>query len=90
MFDRKTPSAHAAMLAATISIVAASTAWAGECPAGKTGNNPLAGAPTAPVGVAEHELASIDLATSAACACGTWRSSPAASCRCIRTPIGPR
>lgn len=36
-------------------------ALAGECPADKVGNNKLANAPTAPVGVVDTELASIDL-----------------------------
>ncbi len=35
---------------------------AGECPADKVGANPLRNAPTAPVGVVDTELASIDLA----------------------------
>ncbi len=45
-------------------LVALSTtfAQAGECPAGKAGANPLANAPTAPVGVTDTELAAIDLA----------------------------
>jgi quercetin dioxygenase-like cupin family protein len=40
----------------------ASVAFAGECPAGKAGANALTGAPTAPVGVTESEISSIDLA----------------------------
>jgi len=36
-------------------------AWAGECPADKVGTNKLANAPTAPVGVVDTELASVDL-----------------------------
>ena len=35
---------------------------AGECPPDKVGANPLANAPTAPAGVTENELSSIDLA----------------------------
>jgi quercetin dioxygenase-like cupin family protein len=34
---------------------------AGECPAGKAGDNALAGAATAPVGVTDTELAAVDL-----------------------------
>ncbi|MES2149600.1 MAG: cupin [Pseudomonadota bacterium] len=36
-------------------------AQAGECPSDKVGNNPLAGAPSAPVGVTDTELADVDL-----------------------------
>lgn len=36
--------------------------YAGECPAGKAAVNPLPDAPTAPLGVVDTELASIDLA----------------------------
>ena len=43
-------------------LTAPPTALAGECPADKVGTNPLAGAATAPVGVADNELAFIDLA----------------------------
>lgn len=39
----------------------AGTAFAGECPAGKLGSNTLAGAPSAPVGVTDTELAFVDL-----------------------------
>jgi quercetin dioxygenase-like cupin family protein len=53
--------ASSALLAGLLSIVAATHAVAGECPAGKAGANPLNNAPTAPVGVTEQELASIDL-----------------------------
>ena len=42
-------------------MVAAAPAFAGECPADKVGANPLTGAATAPVGVTEMELSSIDL-----------------------------
>lgn len=49
------------LLAALLSIGGMTTADAGECPAGKAGANPLAGAATAPVGVTEMELISIDL-----------------------------
>jgi len=50
-----------AALASTVALIVATPAFAGECPAGKTGDNPLAGAATAPVGVMENELAAIDL-----------------------------
>lgn len=43
-------------------LLAAGAAQAGECPAGKAGTNPLANAPSAPVGITDTELASIDLA----------------------------
>jgi len=52
----------------TLSLIAAATlslaglARAGECPADKVGANALPGAATAPVGVVDTELASIDLA----------------------------
>ncbi|WP_284616256.1 cupin domain-containing protein [Aquabacterium humicola] len=39
----------------------ATTAQAGECPAGQRMANPLTGAATAPVGVTDDELAAIDL-----------------------------
>lgn len=42
-------------------MLSAAPALAGECPADKVGNNALAGAPTAPIGVMDKELASIDL-----------------------------
>jgi quercetin dioxygenase-like cupin family protein len=45
-----------------VSIAVAAPALAGECPADKVGANALPGAPSAPVGVMENELASIDLA----------------------------
>ncbi len=50
------------LLLAGLAATAALSAQAGECPAGKAGANPLANAPTAPVGVTDTELASIDLA----------------------------
>jgi quercetin dioxygenase-like cupin family protein len=52
---------RAAFAAAAVSVAVAVPAFAGECPADKVGANPLAGAATAPVGVMENELASIDL-----------------------------
>ncbi len=59
--NRSIPSALLAGLLA----LAATSALAGECPAGKAGPNPLAGAATAPVGVTEMELSSIDLSMEA-------------------------
>ena len=49
------------LFASLLSLAVAAPAFAGECPNGKAGNNPLPGAATAPVGVTEMELASIDL-----------------------------
>lgn len=49
-------------IASAIAALAQHTAHAGECPAGKAATNPLAGAPTAPIGVVDTELASVDLA----------------------------
>ncbi|HSV17624.1 MAG TPA: cupin [Casimicrobiaceae bacterium] len=46
---------------AIASLFAAAPAFAGECPADKLGVNTLQNAPTAPVGVTEHELSSVDL-----------------------------
>jgi quercetin dioxygenase-like cupin family protein len=43
-------------------LYAAAAAHAGECPAGKQGNNALPGAASAPLGVTDTELAAIDLA----------------------------
>ena len=53
--------AQSALLASLVSLFAVSSAYAGECPAGKAGANPLSGAATAPVGVTESELSFIDL-----------------------------
>jgi quercetin dioxygenase-like cupin family protein len=50
-----------AQLVATSSLVVTGCAFAGECPAGKAAVNALTGAPTAPVGVTDTELASVDL-----------------------------
>jgi quercetin dioxygenase-like cupin family protein len=50
-----------AVVAGLLSLAAAVPALAGECPQDKAGSNPLQGAATAPVGVMEMELASIDL-----------------------------
>jgi quercetin dioxygenase-like cupin family protein len=52
---------HALRLLAAAVLATAGIAHAGECPADKVAN-PLANAPTAPVGVVDTELASIDLA----------------------------
>lgn len=41
----------------------ATPALAGQCPAGKAGENPLPGAPTAPKGVTDEVIGSIDLGT---------------------------
>lgn len=49
-------------LMASVAALAATSAIAGECPADKVGTNALSNAPTAPVGVMEMELSSIDLA----------------------------
>ena len=49
------------LLASLISLFVVTAARAGECPADKVASNPLMGAPSAPVGVTEAELASIDL-----------------------------
>lgn len=50
-----------ARLGGLLTLLVAAPAFAGECPADKVGTNALAGAPTAPIGVMEKELASIDL-----------------------------
>ena len=52
---------RSALIASLLSFAVAAPALAGECPKDKVGNNPLPGAATAPVGVMEMELASIDL-----------------------------
>jgi quercetin dioxygenase-like cupin family protein len=49
------------LVAAAVTLVALGVAHAGECPADKVGANSLPGAATAPVGVVDTELASIDL-----------------------------
>jgi quercetin dioxygenase-like cupin family protein len=59
---KSTRFAQTALVASLFSIFAVTAAQAGECPADKTAANPLMGAPSAPVGVTEMELASIDLA----------------------------
>ena len=64
MFTAKSASVRTvrtALLASAVSLIAAAPALAGECPAGKAGVNTRAGAATAPIGVTESELASIDL-----------------------------
>ena len=52
---------RAARLTIASSLVFAGWAHAGECPAGKSAANALANAPSAPVGVTDTELASVDL-----------------------------
>jgi len=53
--------ALSAALVGLLSLAGATAAQAGECPAGKAGANALPGAASAPVGVTEMELISIDL-----------------------------
>jgi quercetin dioxygenase-like cupin family protein len=53
---------HALRLLAAAVLATAGLAHAGECPADKVGANALPGAATAPVGIVDTELASIDLA----------------------------
>jgi quercetin dioxygenase-like cupin family protein len=66
MFQRHQMRAvRAALFAGAASLVAATVAFAGECPADKVGANPLHGAASAPVGVMENELSSIDLSKEA-------------------------
>ncbi len=48
-------------LAALALAGAASPAFAGECPAGQSGTNPLAGAATMPKGVTDTVLSTVDL-----------------------------
>ena len=50
------------LIAATAAIAITTFAHAGQCPADKVAPNDLPGAATAPVGVVDTELASIDLA----------------------------
>ena len=54
------PAARSALLTGLL-MLAATTAFGGECPADKVGANPLTGAAIAPIGVTEMELSSIDL-----------------------------
>ena len=49
------------LLLSGVVALATASAFAGECPAGKAGANPLTGAASAPVGVTEMELSFIDL-----------------------------
>ena len=51
------------LIAATAAIAITTFAHAGQCPADKVAPNDLPGAATAPVGVVDTELASIDLAS---------------------------
>ena len=57
----KSTALRRATLAGAIALIVATPVFAGECPAGRAGENPLAGAATAPIGVMENELAAIDL-----------------------------
>lgn len=50
-----------AMIAAALPFALAAPARAGGCPAGQMGDNALAGAPTAPSGVTDDVLSSVDL-----------------------------
>ena len=59
---RRARAGQSILVATLLSLAVAAPAFAGECPKDKVGNNPLTGAATAPVGVTEMELASIDLA----------------------------
>ena len=61
----RTRVAQSMLLAGLLSVAAAMPALAGECPAGKVGANALPGAASAPVGVTEMELSSIDLSKEA-------------------------
>ena len=58
---RRARAAQSVLLASLLSFVVAAPVLAGDCPKDKVGANPLAGAATAPVGVTEMELSSIDL-----------------------------
>ena len=49
------------LLMGLVSLFVTAPAFAGDCPADKFGANALPGAATAPVGVTENELTSIDL-----------------------------
>jgi quercetin dioxygenase-like cupin family protein len=62
MHFRRVRAAQSVLLASLLSLAAAAPVFAGECPKDKVGTNALQGAATAPVGVTEMELASIDLA----------------------------
>jgi quercetin dioxygenase-like cupin family protein len=58
---RRARAAQSALFAGLLSLAVAAPVVAGECPRDKVGANPLPGAAAAPVGVAEQELAFIDL-----------------------------
>jgi quercetin dioxygenase-like cupin family protein len=49
------------LIATAVALAAAGLAHAGQCPTDKAMKNELAGAPSAPVGVVDTELASLDL-----------------------------
>jgi len=59
--SRRSPFVQFGLLPLIAALCLASGAQAGECPADKVAPNALAGAPTAPVGVVDTELAAIDL-----------------------------
>ena len=56
------PSQNLRLLATAAAFMVSGLAHAGQCPADKVGANGLPGAATAPVGVVDTELASIELA----------------------------
>ena len=56
-----TGASPSALLVGLLSILFVLPSHAGDCPAGKAGANALPGAASAPVGVTEMELSSIDL-----------------------------
>ena len=61
MSNRSINANIARLTAIAASLAFAAWAHAGECPAGKAAVNALADAPSAPVGVTDTELASVDL-----------------------------
>jgi len=61
----RTRVAQSVLLGSLLSLLVATPVLAGECPADKVGANPLPGAASAPVGVVEMELISIDLSKEA-------------------------
>jgi quercetin dioxygenase-like cupin family protein len=63
--NRGARAAQSVLLAGLLSAIVAAPAFAGDCPADKVGANSLPGAASAPVGVTEAELTSIDLSKEA-------------------------
>ncbi len=61
--DIRKPISLAFMLAGIAIASVTTSAMAGTCPADKVATNPLADAPTMPVGVTDTELSSVDLST---------------------------